>query len=63
MKMEQLTDEQANELLLDQLTATLVRILGRENAHRFIVACIVKAQAEDEIARIRGWPTRDDWVH
>ena len=58
-----LTDAQVDEVLLDQLTATLVRILGRENAFRFIVACIVKAEAENEIARIRGWPTRDDWVH
>jgi uncharacterized membrane-anchored protein YjiN (DUF445 family) len=59
--MEQLTDEQAEEALLNQLAATLVRILGRKNALRFILARMVKA--EDEIARIRGWPTRHDWLH
>ena len=60
---QQLTDQQAEEYLLDQLTAVLVRILGRRDAERFIVACIVKAEAEAEIAHIRGWPTSEDWVH
>ncbi len=48
------TDEQAEEDLLNQLYATLVGILGRENALRFILAHMVKAEAENEIAKIRG---------
>ncbi len=61
--MEQLTDEQAEEFLLDQLHGVLVGIVGRKDAVRFILACILKAEAEDEIARIRGLPTSEDWIH
>ena len=48
---------------LRQMLNCLIAVYGRRDSFNLLVAMQVKAQAEDQIAVIRGWPTSEDTVH